>query len=155
VEAAVKLGLPVQRAEMTTFLAEHPGSMDFVILRNVLEHFYKHEIVEILKLTRAALTAQGSVFIQVPNAETPFGARLRYADFCHEVAFTSSSLAQVLRVCGFDQVETGPIRPGSRSWRGWLWRATEALYKTLLRAELGRQEFIVTQDLFAVAYPKR
>ena len=150
VDAARALGLPVERARITEFLAKHTGSIDFVILRNVLEHHYKHEIVEILKRTREAMTEGGRVFIQVPNSETPFGARLRYADFSHEVAFTSSSISQVLRVCGFDEIETGPIRTGARGWRRLVWRATELLYKSLLRAELGNQEFIVTQDLFAV-----
>ena len=108
-------------------------------MRNVLEHHYKHEIVEILKRTREAMTEGGRVFIQVPNAETPFGARLRYADFSHEVAFTSSSISQVLRVCGFVEIETGPIRTGARGLRRFVWRLTELLYKSLLRAELGKQ----------------
>ncbi len=151
VAAARALGLPVERAELVDFLGTRAASFDLVILRNVIEHFHKPEIVEILRATRESLRPGGRVFIQVPNAEALFGARLRYADFTHEIAFTRSSIAQVLRVCRFDEVRVGALPPGFRGWRGLLWRAVERFYRAMLYAELGKTECILTQDLFAVA----
>src|SRR5262245_4713074 len=146
VAAARALGLPVEQAELTEFLRGHPHEFGFIILRNVIEHFYKHEILDILSAAQQALTPSGSVFIQVPNGESPFGMRIRYGDFTHETAFTRTSIAQVLRVCGFREINVGPIRTG-----GWRARLAARIYQWLLKAELGADGAIVTQDLFAVA----
>lgn len=151
VDAACRLGLPVRQAELIEYLGIHPDTFGLIVLRNVIEHFPKPEIVETLRIARAALAAGGRVFIQVPNAEAPFGARLRYGDFTHEIAFTRSSISQVLRVTGFDDIVAGALPPGFRGWRGLLWRTVERLYRVLLYAEVGRTDCILTQDLFAVA----
>jgi SAM-dependent methyltransferase len=152
VEAARGLGLPVLHAELNAFLEQHARSLDFIILRNVIEHFHKSEIVQILKLAHQALDDGGAVFIQVPNAESPFGARIRYGDFTHEVAFTSSSISQVLRVCGYQKILVGPVEPWIRGYRRILWKLVQRTYKCLLYAELGMRQCIVTQDLYVVAY---
>jgi 2-polyprenyl-3-methyl-5-hydroxy-6-metoxy-1,4-benzoquinol methylase len=151
VEVARQLGLPVECGEIAPSLAARSGSVDFLIFRNVLEHLYKHEVVEMLLAARRALRPGGGVWIQVPNAESPFGARLRYADFTHELAFTQVSIAQVLRVTGFADVRVSPVRSGFRGLRRALWTGMEAFYKLMLTAELGKGHYVVTQDLCAVA----
>lgn len=151
VEVARSLGLPVEHGEIAETLAAHTGAVDFLILRNVLEHLRKDELIDVLAAARHALRPRGSIWLQVPNAESPFGARLRYADFTHELAFTQDSIAQVLRVCGFADVRVGPVRAGFRGLRGLLWKMTEAAYKLMLTAELGSGRYIVTQDLYACA----
>jgi 2-polyprenyl-3-methyl-5-hydroxy-6-metoxy-1,4-benzoquinol methylase len=151
VAVAHRLGLPVECAEIAPSLAARSGSVDFLIFRNVLEHLYKSEVVEMLLAAYRALRPGGAVWIQVPNAESPFGARLRYADFTHELAFTQVSISQVLRVCGFTAVHVAPVPPGFRGLRGILWTGMEAFYKLLLTAELGRGHYVVTQDLCAIA----
>jgi 2-polyprenyl-3-methyl-5-hydroxy-6-metoxy-1,4-benzoquinol methylase len=151
VAIARKLGLPVECCEIAPCLAARSGSIDFLIFRNVLEHLYKNEVVEMLLAARRALRPGGGVWIQVPNAESPFGSRLRYADFTHELAFTQVSISQVLRVTGFVPVQVFPVRTGVRGLRSVLWTGMEAFYKLMLTAELGRGHYIVTQDLCAVA----
>jgi SAM-dependent methyltransferase len=151
VAMARNLGLPVECREMAAALAERAGAVDFLILRNVLEHFSKSEVMELLAAARRALRPGGAIWIQVPNAESPFGARLRYADFTHELAFTRDSIAQVLNVSGFREVRVAPVRPVFRGLRAILWKAMEALYKLMLTAELGHGSYIVTQDLCVVA----
>ncbi len=151
VEAAAALGLPVSRGEISTVLEDEAGRLDFLILRNVLEHMGKPDILDTLRRARAALRPGAALFLQVPNAEGPFGARLRYADFTHEIAFTPASIGQVLRLSGFDHFEVGAVRPGASGVRGLAFRLVEFAYQVLLRVELGRGSFVVTQDLYAVA----
>jgi 2-polyprenyl-3-methyl-5-hydroxy-6-metoxy-1,4-benzoquinol methylase len=151
VTVARSLGLPVECSEIAPALAARSGAVDFLILRNVLEHLYKSEVVGMLSAARTALRPGGTIWIQVPNAESPFGARLRYADFTHELAFTQDSISQVLRVTGFSDVRVSPVRMGFRGLRGMLWKAMEAFYKLMLTAELGKGRYIVTQDLCAAA----
>lgn len=151
VAVARSLGLPVECSAIAPALARRGSAVDFVIFRNVLEHLYKNEVVETLSAARRALRPGGAVWIQVPNAESPFGARLRYADFTHELAFTRDSISQVLRVTGFSDVRVAPVRAGFGGLRGLLWKAMESFYKLMLTAELGRGSYIVTQDLCAAA----
>jgi SAM-dependent methyltransferase len=151
VDTAQALGLPVQCGDLAPALAARAGSMDFLVFRNVLEHLQKAEVVAVLSAAQRALRPGGRIWIQVPNAESPFGARLRYADFTHELAFTRDSIAQVLRATGFNGVHVAPVRAGFRGLRGLLWKAMEAFYKLMLTAELGKGSYIVTQDLYAVA----
>lgn len=154
VEIAQYLGLPVRKADMNTFLRESEGGFDLVILRNVLEHNYKHEILVLLEGIRATLAEGGRLFIQVPNAESPFGSRIRYGDFTHEIAFTSSSISQLLRVCGYVDIEVGPVDPVFRGRRRWRWMLVKRIYEWLLFSEVPMANQILTQDLHAVATRK-
>ena len=152
VETARALGLPVRHEEIKSFIAQYDSFFDFVILRNVLEHHYKLEIVELLKIIHQSLKKGGAVFIQVPNAESPFGSRIRYGDFTHEIAFTASSIAQLLGVCGYHEVVVGPVEQSIKGRRLLLWKLVKCVYKWLLYAEIGPNEYIVTQDLYAIAH---
>lgn len=151
VNVAQKLGLPVERAEILQALGSSSRSLDFLIFRNVLEHFSKEEVIETLAAARRALRAGGAIWIQAPNAESPFGARLRYADFTHQLAFTQDSISQVLRMTGFESVDVQPVRAGFTGLRGVAWKCIEAVYKLMLTAELGDGRYVVTQDLCAAA----
>jgi len=152
VNAACALGLPVRHEEVKNFIAQYESFFDFVILRNVLEHHHKSEILDLLKTVYKSLKKGGGVFIQVPNAESPFGSRIRYGDFTHEIALTASSITQLLSVCGYHEIVTGPVEPSLRGRRLLLWKLVQRIYKWLLYAEMGPNKYIVTQDLYAIAY---
>lgn len=152
VEVARSLEVPVEHGDFCEALKQHDGDLDFVIMRNVIEHFHKHEIVDMLQSLRTALKPGGKAWIQMPNGESPFGSRLRWADFTHETVFTPVSVRQVLGVCGLATHTIGPIANSHKGWRRWRWRVVEWLYKQLLAAELGGPtDCVVTMDLFAVA----
>jgi 2-polyprenyl-3-methyl-5-hydroxy-6-metoxy-1,4-benzoquinol methylase len=128
---------------------------DVIFLRDVLEHFKKEDVLELLDLSYLALKDSGTIILQVPNAESPFGARMRYGDFTHEIAFTSGSLSQILRTVGFNNNsfyawETPPSLRFKSILRFILWRMTETFYKLLLMSE-GYKNTIVTQNIIAVA----
>jgi hypothetical protein len=58
----------------------------------------------------------GRVIIATPNVTLVSGTFQRYIDFTHETAFTERSLGEVLRVCGFDNIEICGDKPSMR-WR--------------------------------------
>jgi hypothetical protein len=124
-----------------------------LILRDVIEHFPREQVIEVLELCRQASRPGGSVIIQVPNAESPFFGRIRYGDFTHELAFTSSSIAQLFNILGFEDLQVYPTEPafsGTLSLpRAFLWGAAKLFYRALLFAELGRGHRILTQGLIA------
>lgn len=155
VETARRLGIcNVRQADLTDFLGSRSDSYDVLMLRDVLEHFPRERVVEVLQLCRAASRPGGTVIVQVPNAESPFFGRIRYGDFTHELAFTSTSITQLFNVVGLGDARVYPTEPviaGVRSLgRAILWGAVKSLYRILLFAELGRGKWIFTQGLIAV-----
>lgn len=135
------------------------SSLDAIILRDVLEHFTKKEILELLDLCRNALRDGGRLIIQVPNGDSPFCGHIRYGDFTHEMAFTATSLAQLLAVTGFARSEFHPVPPVMvgkplpvRMIRALAWKLVQFLYKSLLSVETGRQKVIVSMNILAVAH---
>jgi 2-polyprenyl-3-methyl-5-hydroxy-6-metoxy-1,4-benzoquinol methylase len=155
VETARRLGISnVHQADLSSYLGSRRAYYDALILRDVVEHFTREEIVKVLQLCRAAIRPGGSVIVQVPNAESPFFGRIRYGDFTHELAFTSSSVTQLFNVVGFEEPRVYPTDPaiaglGSLG-RVALWSAVKTFYRILLYAELGRGQRILTQGLIAV-----
>ena len=158
VEVAQELGVRnVQVADLIPFLTAKPNFYEAIVLRNVLEHFSKQEIVDILKICYASLKPAGRIILQVPNAETLFFGRVRYGDFTHEVAFTVSSLQQILSVIGFTQAEFYPTEPVVYGRRAAVvfflyWKMVEALYRFLIYLETQRKNSIVTENVVAVAF---
>lgn len=158
IESAIKIGVPnVKWADLTSYLKERDNFYDVVILRDVLEHFAKDEIITILEICRDSLKNNGKMILQVPNAESPFFGRLRYGDFTHEIAFCYSSLNQILNMIGMKHIEchpSGPVYTGIKSlMRIFVWKILEMFYKFLLYSELGAAygKRIVTQSVIAVA----
>jgi 2-polyprenyl-3-methyl-5-hydroxy-6-metoxy-1,4-benzoquinol methylase len=155
VQTARQLGIRnVQQADLTKYLNNRTGHYDALILRDVIEHFTREQIVEMLQLCRAAIRPGGTLIVQVPNAESPFFGRIRYGDFTHELAFTSSSIAQLFNVIGFEDLHVYPTEPVVTSIRSLgraaLWGAVKTFYRLLLFAELGAGSRILTQGLIAV-----
>jgi 2-polyprenyl-3-methyl-5-hydroxy-6-metoxy-1,4-benzoquinol methylase len=155
IDTARKLGIPnLQQADVGEYLAGRLGHYDALVLRDVLEHFTREEIVEVLELCRSAIRPGGVLIVQVPNAESPFFGRIRYGDFTHELAFSSSSITQLFNVVGFEDPRVYPTEPaiaGVRALvRAVLWAGVKAVYRLLLFAELGRGRWIFTQGLIAV-----
>lgn len=145
----------LMQADLETYLADRVEAYDTILARDVLEHFSKDSIVRLLDLMHRALRTGGTLILQVPNGESPFGGRIRYGDFTHETAFTSASMSQLLRVAGFSAVAIYPVEPvvrGMRSFARYVaWNVAQAMYRALLTAEVGRGRHVVTQNLLAVA----
>lgn len=146
----------VEQADLREYLQGRPGRYERIFLRDVLEHFERPDIVAILDLCRAALRPGGAVVLQVPNAEPPLGGRIRWGDITHEMAFTESSLRQLLRTTGFDRVTlhpAGPVLLGLGDLpRHLLWKFFEIVYRLMVFAETGRRHAVVTENIIAAAY---
>ena len=80
-----------------TYLHCKDVKFDIVILKAVLEHIQKENILSLLEMVRDNMAQNGTVIIDVPNMDWLFAQHERYMDFTHEVGFTRESLAQVMR----------------------------------------------------------
>ena len=141
----------VVEGDLVEYLSSAESSFDFVACRDVLEHFSKNEVLQVLDKVHAVLRPGGSFLVQVPNGDSPFHGRIRYGDFTHELCFTASSASQILSVAGFEVITFHPLRPVVHGFKSAvryvLWRIIELIYELVLGAETGVAHGIFTQNL--------
>lgn len=144
----------VLEGDVFDFLSKHDG-FDLLFVRDLLEHLDKEDVLDFLRRCHHSLTVGGVIVLQVPNAESPYFGRVRYGDFTHELAFTRSSLTQLLGAAGFSETRVLPWRPGVTGIRSALryfaWLLMEPLLKLPMAIESGGRGRIVTMNVIATA----
>ena len=78
---------------------------DFIAMVDILEHFDKQEVVNVLSSVYNALVDGGKLLIRVPNAEGFLSQGICFGDFTHQSFFTPGSLSQVLRSVNFEVLQ--------------------------------------------------
>lgn len=153
VELARRQGLRVEMADAVTYLNAHPSTFDAILATDVLEHFDRDEVVELLESVHAALRPGGVFLAQVPNAVSPFFGNYAYGDFTHRSVFTARSVRQLSRAIGFHEPRIYAVNPLPHgvisSIRRLLWSGFAALIKLALAAETGQlRGHLVTQNIY-------
>lgn len=156
IETGQALGIQhLQVADLHSFLSAKTAAFDCIVARDVLEHLTRQEVFDALLCIHAALRPKGCFILQSPNGEGLFYTSIFYGDFTHEIAFTQSSLSQVFRNTGFEQVSfrpTGPVPHGILSSIRWaLWHLIVLKTKFLKMVETGSWGGIFTQNIIAKA----
>lgn len=160
VTAAQQLGIDgVLEGDVMEVLSKQPnGFLDCVVAFDLIEHFTKNELIGLVDEVCRVLKPGGRWIIHTPNAESPFGNRMLFWDFTHELAFTRTSISQILLSSGFSHVkcyEDQPIIHGLKSAVRWiLWQGIRGLLRLYLAAETGdtSREAIFSQNLLCVAF---
>lgn len=157
VQLASRLGIEgVVQADLLAHLRTRPAAYDVILAIDVLEHFSKSELIDVVDAVAAALRPGGRFIVHTVNAESPFFGRLRYGDLTHELALTSRSIGQLLRLGGFEAVAVYEIAPAvhgvSSAARRAVWGGLRGLLGLYLAAETGTiRGHILSQNLVAVA----
>lgn len=159
VAAARRLGIAgVAEGDLRDALAaQADASLDVVVAFDVIEHFTRDELLPFVDQVQRVLKPGGRWIIHVPNGESPFGGRMRYWDLTHELAFTRTSLGQLLLSSGFADVrcfEDAPVVHGAKSALRWLlWKGFRGMLRLYIAAETGDAggAHIFSQNLLAVA----
>jgi len=132
-------------------------SIDVLLAIDVIEHFTKEELSNLIDNFYRVLRKKGVVISHQPNGEGVFGNAIRYGDFTHELAFTRNSITQIFLSSGFSSVssyEDKPITHGIKSRiRLFLWNYfVRQFYKFLLLVERGwvDKNTIFTQNFLVV-----
>jgi SAM-dependent methyltransferase len=159
VEFARQLGVhAVMPGNLVSFLRDSASDIfDVVVAFDVIEHFRKDEVLEIMDHAYRVLRPGGKLIVHVPNAEGIFGSRIFWSDFTHEMAFTREGLRQLTSACGFRSVEFSedvPVVHGVKSLiRRVLWTGLRSIFRLVYLAETGDSGtgLILTQNFLAVA----
>ena len=150
----------VEEANLFVFLKSHPAAFDLITGLDIIEHLSKDEVLEFLDACHGALKPGGRLVLQTPNAETPWGSALRYADFTHQVSFTPDCLSRLLSLCGFEKSsarEMGPVPSGYSllsTVRFGLWCAIRIALRTWNRIEMGTPGSGVFTRVFVISATK-
>ena len=133
-------------------------SLDLIIAIDLIEHFTKSDLFELVIEFERVLKPGGRVITHQPNAEGVFGNAILYGDYTHEQAFTRVSVAQLFLSCGFSKVssyEDVPIAFNLKSFvRKILWlRLVRPLYLFLIMVESGGsdKDIALTKNFLSVA----
>ncbi len=158
ISTAHRLGISgVSQGDFRQLLESTASGYDLIIARDVIEHFSKEEVLDILNLIYGSLLPGGVCIIKTVNAESPFWPRYRFGDFTHESSFTRTSIETVLRLSGFQTVTSYPAPPVfTYSWRSAirsiLWRGIKCAWSICLLVESGDRAGIFTGNFISVAF---
>ncbi len=140
--------------DLIDFFNTSNQKFDFIIARDVIEHFTRNEVFEILTLIHKNLKEDGRFVMQVPNGQGIYFGSVFYGDYTHEMAYTVSSVNQVILNCGYRKstcYPTGPVPYSLKSSiRFLLWNMKVARLKFWKMIETGNPTGIFTQNLIAV-----
>jgi SAM-dependent methyltransferase len=154
VAAADRMGIKnVICSDLKSFLSDQTDCYDLIIARDVIEHFAKEEVFNILVSVYSNLLKGGKFLIQVPNGQGMFYSSIFYGDFTHETVFTSNSINQIALNAGFSSSSCYPVNPVPRGVfsriRFVLWKYKELQLKFWKMVETGSPKGIFTQNLIA------
>jgi len=155
VDSCIKRGLKVTLIEdLNRFLADVDRKWDVVCMIDVIEHFSKSEAFELLQLVRQVLKPGGRVILQTPNMQNPFASLNLYHDLTHEWAYTEASIEQLLRACGYRNVQTRPAEyPGRGAYllRSLLRDLLYLFVRLMLVVDQPNRRRVLTPNLIAIA----
>ena len=159
VAEAIKLGISgVTQGDLMEALKSLPdASQDIVIAFDVIEHFTKTEVLAFVDEVYRVLKDGGKWIIHVPNGESLFAANVRYGDYTHEMAYTRTSITQLLKSSLFTTVlcqEDKPIAHGViSSVRALCWQVIRIMLRFYMAVETGdaSNESIFSQNFLSIA----
>lgn len=149
------MGIPnLECVDIVNYLSDNTIQFDLIIARDVIEHFTKDEVFEILALVNKNLKEGGLFIIQVPNGQGLFYTSIFYGDYTHEMAYTTSSVNQIILNTGFKKSQCYPTGPAPigflSSIRYVLWKLIVIRLKLFKMIETGNPSGIFTQNIIAV-----
>lgn len=120
-----------------TYLKDKKETFDAILAIDVIEHFTKDELMDMLALIQSSLRPGGMVMFRTPNMDAPLTSVYSFGDFTHECLLNKSSAMQVMLSSGFSGVEVLPssmaVQPVWKEWmRKCLWFFVQLRLKMVL-----------------------
>lgn len=148
-------GLNAEVYNIFDFLEVNKRKFDIIFALDIIEHFYKHELLDLFSGLYSILNQNGVLIIHTPNGDGLFPNHIIYGDLTHLTIFNSNSLGQILRLSGFVDVKFYETGPTSKNIKGFvrliLWKLIKLIVKSVRIIETGGSEKILTQDFISIA----
>lgn len=151
-----RLGITgVSREDLSSFLMARSDTFDVIFAIDIIDHFPKGQVLDILRTIHRSLKPSGKFIMQVTNGAAPFFGRQRYGDISHEFALTAQTSWQLLKAGGFANIRAygkGPYVHGPRSFVRWIaWKVVRALAQAYVAIESGRTRGEIFEPLLIVS----
>jgi 2-polyprenyl-3-methyl-5-hydroxy-6-metoxy-1,4-benzoquinol methylase len=109
VAMAHKMGVSeVVEGDILQYLRDNEGSFDLILGMDIVEHFTKDELCDLLELVKKALRRNGRVVFRTPNVDAPLGSIYAKGDFTHETLLNYNSAEQIMTAIGFKSIAILP-----------------------------------------------
>lgn len=92
------------QADITEYLNGQNTKMDVLFGMDIIEHFTKNELVDLLTNIKSHMNSGGKVIFRTPNMDAPFSTIFANGDFTHENYLNLSSAEQLMLSVGFKSV---------------------------------------------------
>lgn len=107
--AKKKFNISISNYEIIDYLKSKKNTtFDIITAFDVIEHFKKEEVLNLLELIYKKLKNNGLFIMRVPNAGSLSGLYLLYSDLTHEWSYTSLLAKQLFHLTSFDKIEILP-----------------------------------------------
>jgi len=151
IEQAKMRRLNVEVADVFEFLGSKENLYGAIVAVDFVEHFTKEELLRLVPAIYRALREGGVFILQTPNGQGLFPHPVIYGDLTHESILTPTSLGQLLRPAGFQEIqfsETGPVAKNLRgAARVFLWKGIKLLANLVRVIETGRGQDVWTANV--------
>lgn len=144
--------------DLTSYLAQHEGEFDFIIAKDVLYYFPRHEIRDRMREIAQALKPGGVILAEVFNAALVTASYTAAKDLGIQTMYTEHSLRQLLEAGDLEVIAIFGIRSAKRGFRRALYNLAAGTWRWILRViqklERGidpQNPRILTKSLLGVA----
>lgn len=143
-------GINVMCINALDFFKKNNKKYDVIAAFDVIEHFNKNEIVNLMLSIFESLKKGGLFIMRAPYGGSLKGLHIRYSGFTHELAFTPLSINELLKVIGFQKVLCIPEPELNRN-------LVKGLLRKLLNRIIGRllsidPNFINSANVIGIGY---
>ncbi|MBU6324576.1 MAG: methyltransferase domain-containing protein [Bacteroidetes bacterium] len=135
----------VIQGDVLEVLRSSKNKFDLITGMDIIEHFTKDELVELLQAAYTALRPGGMLLLRTPNMDAPIASVFAYGDFTHELLLNASGAQQVMLAAGFSRVD---VLPSLMRTDGWLKEQMRKITWSFL-------SFRLKLELFATARSSR
>lgn len=148
-----KLGInTVKCGDIVDYLKESPKEhFDVITAFDVIEHFDKHEIMNLFRLIYDKIKPGGVFLMQVPNGGSLGGLYIMHSDLTHEWAYTDFLINELFYIIGFKDIIVESELQRTRGLRGlvrYILRKFAALILGM------KSKLIFSTNIIAVGYKK-
>jgi len=151
VEIARSNGFNAIHANAFSFLKENVNQFEVIFAIDLIEHFKKEELFELLQLIHQALLPGGLFVIQTPNGEGLMPGYVIFGDLTHFTILSPLSLKHILTVTGFAEIRIKELGPALfvHFPLFFLWQIVR-LFSILIKfVEIGRIQKYWTESIIA------
>jgi 2-polyprenyl-3-methyl-5-hydroxy-6-metoxy-1,4-benzoquinol methylase len=141
-------GLRVLQSDILEYLPQHPAQFAAIVALDVIEHFAKEELLDVVSAVYDCLMPGGIFVIQTPNGEGLLPNYVIYGDLTHRTILSPHSLRPILTNLGFTDIKMKELEAGALATFPLLaaWQVVRLTAMLIKFVEIGRIQTYWTES---------